>query len=273
MKITNIKARSGWQAVDFSELFRYRDLLYFLTLRGLKAKYAQSVLGIGWAIIQPLFLTFVFTIVFGNLAGIKTDGNVPYVLFSLCAMVPWNYFSGTLVDASNAMVANSNMISKVYFPRLVLPLSAVLSKLLDFVIGIIVLAVFCIIYGVVPSINILVLPLLIVLLLMTSIGIGLVLSAMSIQYRDIKHMVPFLVQILLYAAPVVYPATKVPDAYQFAYSLNPMVGVIEGFRSAILNATPMPWDYILTGFVVSSIIFIVGVFYFQKLERSFADVA
>lgn len=267
-----LKPSRGWQVVDWRELYRYRDLLYFLVLRGIKAKYAQSVLGVGWAIIQPLFTTLVFTVVFGNLAGISSDG-VPYIIFSFAAMVPWNYFSGTLTEASNSLVANANMITKVYFPRIVLPLSAAFSKLLDFAIGMVVMVGFMVYYGFVPGWEILVLPLLILILLLCSLGLGMILSAMAVQYRDVKHAIAFMVQLMMYAAPVVYPASKVPDNYLFWYSLNPMVGVIEGFRSALLGTHPMPWDMVGIGAAVSIVLFVFGTFYFRKMEKVFADVA
>lgn len=269
---TILKPSRGWQIVDWRELVRYRDLLYFLTVRGIKARYAQSVLGVGWAIIQPLFTTLVFTVVFGNLAGISSDG-VPYVIFSFAAMVPWNYFSNTLTESASSLVTNANMITKVYFPRLVLPLSAALSKLLDFAIGLVVLTGFMVYFRFVPSIWALALPLLVLILLLASLGLGMILSAMAVQYRDVKHAVSFVVQLLLYAAPVVYPTSNVPEAWRFWYSLNPMVGVIEGFRSALLGTHPMPWDWIATGGAVALALFVFGAFYFRRMEKVFADVA
>lgn len=269
--VTHIKPTKGWQAINIREFLRYKDLLYFLVIRGIKAKYAQSVLGVGWAIIQPLALTLIFTVVFGNLAQMSSDG-VPYVLFSMAAMVPWNYFSGTLTESSNIMVANANMISKVYFPRLVLPFSAVFAKLLDFLIGALVLVGFLIAYRIVPGPEVLMIPILILLLLMTSLGIGLILSALSVQFRDVKHMIPFLVQILMYAAPIVYPTSIIPDSYRILYALNPLVGVIEGFRSALLQTNPMPWTYIGLGSMVALLLFLFGLYYFRKMERHFADV-
>ena len=267
-----IRPSKGWQFIDWQELVRYKDLLYFLTIRGIKARYAQSVLGVGWAIIQPLFTTLVFTVVFGNLAEISSDG-VPYVIFSFAAMVPWNYFANTLTDSANSLVQNARMITKVYFPRVVLPLSAALSKLLDFVIGMVVLAGFMIYFKFQPTIWSLFLPVLILILLLTSLGMGMILSAMAVQYRDVKHVLNFIVQLLLYAAPVVYPASKVPAKWQFWYGLNPMVGVIEGFRSALLGTQPMPWHFIVPGAVVAVLLFSFGALYFHRMERTFADVA
>ncbi|MEQ8517542.1 MAG: ABC transporter permease [Cytophagales bacterium] len=271
-QITVIKPQKGWQLIDVKEIIRYKDLLYFLVLRGIKAKYAQSVLGVSWAVIQPLFTTLVFTVIFGNLAQVSSDG-IPYVIFSFTAMVPWNYFSGTLTESSNSLVANANMITKVYFPRVVLPLAAVFTKLLDFCIGFITLAGFMIYFRFVPSIDALFIPLLLLILLLTSMGIGMILSAMAVQYRDVKHAMTFMTSLLMYAAPVVYPASLIPEKYQFWYALNPMVGVIEGFRSALLSTNPMPWNFILSGFIVAVIVFVFGAFYFRKMEKIFADVA
>jgi lipopolysaccharide transport system permease protein len=257
--------------VDFKELWRYKDLLYFLTLRGIKARYAQSILGVSWAIIQPLFTTLVFTLVFGGLAKVDSDG-MPYLLFSYLALWPWNYFSGTLTESANSLIQNANMITKVYFPRMVLPLSAILSKLLDFIIAFVVVIVLLIYFGQVPGWGIIFLPVLILQLLMTSLGIGMFLSALAVKYRDVKHALTFLVQLLLYAAPVVYSTNAVPEQYQKFYILNPMVGVIEGFRAAFLDR-PMPWEWIWPGSILSIVFFIFGMMYFRKMERTFADVA
>ncbi|MBW3466586.1 ABC transporter permease [Arthrospiribacter ruber] len=271
MNKTIIEPSKGWKVIDFEELWRYKDLLYFLTVRGIKARYAQSILGIGWAIIQPLFTTLVFTVVFGGLAKVDSDG-MPYILFSYLALWPWNYFSGTLNESANSLVANAGMITKVYFPRLILPLAAIFSKLLDFIISFVVLLVLLIYFKVVPGLGIIFLPLLLIQLLMTSLGIGMILSAMAVQYRDVKYALTFIVQLLLYGAPVVYSTTAVPEQWQFLYSLNPMVGVIEGIRAMFLSR-PMPWDWIWPGAFIGVILFVFGLFYFRKMEKVFADVA
>lgn len=271
MSKTIIQPSKGWQFIDFSELWRYKDLLYFLTVRGIKAKYAQSVLGVGWAIIQPLFTTLVFTVVFGGLAKVDSDG-IPYILFSYLALWPWNYFSGTLTDSANSLVINANMITKVYFPRLILPLSAIFSKLLDFLISFVVLLVLLIYFQVSPGWGLLFLPLLLLQLILTSLGIGMILSAMAVQYRDVKYALTFIVQLLLYAAPVVYSTSAVPEQYQTLYALNPMVGVIEGIRAGFLDRA-MPWEWIWPGAIVALILFVFGLFYFRRMEKIFADVA
>ena len=266
-----IEPSSGWKMVDFKELWRYKDLLYFLTLRGIKARYAQSILGVSWAIIQPLFTTVVFTLVFGGLAKVDSDG-MPYVLFSYLALWPWNYFSGTLTESANSLIQNANMITKVYFPRMVLPLSAILSKLLDFTIAFVVVIGMLIYFGQMPGWGILILPLLILQLLMCSLGIGMFLSALAVKYRDVKHALTFVVQLLLYAAPVVYSTSAVPEKYLVFYILNPMVGVIEGFRAAFLDR-PMPWEWIWPGAILAAVLFVFGLFYFRRMEKVFADVA
>ncbi len=268
---TIIKPQTGWRGVNVKELIRYRDLLYFLVIRGIKARYAQSILGVGWAVIQPLFSTLVFTVVFGNLARIDSNG-VPYFLFSLTGLVPWTYFSNTLTESANSLVTNANLVTKVYFPRLVLPLSSVLSKGVDFIISFLLLAGFLIAYGRVPSADIIWLPVLVLFLLMFSLGTGMLLSALAVQYRDVKYALTFMVQLLMYTAPVVYPTTNVPEAWRAWYALNPMVGVIEGFRSFFLGTIPFPVSWVLSGGAVSVIIFFTGVMFFRRMEKVFADV-
>ncbi|MGE0772991.1 MAG: ABC transporter permease [Cyclobacteriaceae bacterium] len=266
-----IRPSTGWQLIDFRELWRYKDLVYFLTVRSIKAKYAQSVLGISWAIIQPLATAIIFTIVFGRFARVDT-GDVPYLLFSFLALWPWNYFSATLTDSSLSLVNNSQIITKVYFPRIALPLSTAFSKLLDFIVAFFVVAALLIYFRVSPHWAIIWLPLLLLQLLSASLGVGLILSAMAVQYRDVKHAITFLVQLLMYAAPVVYSTHAVPGRFTFWYSLNPMVGVIEGFRAAFLGDI-LPWDWIWPGSIVSALILFCGLFYFRRMERIFADVA
>ena len=229
-----IEPSKGWHLIDLKELWRYKDLLYFLVVRGIKGKYAQSILGIGWAVIQPLVQTLVFTVIFGTLAKLDSDG-APYILFSFAAMVPWNYFSSILTESSNALIANKDMLSKVYFPRLVLPLASVFSKLIDFGISFIVMIGLFIYYGFVPSINVIYFPVLLIILIMTSLGVGMILSAMAIQYRDVQYAMGFMVRILMYSVPVVYSINIIPQKWVYVYALNPMVGVIEGMRAAFFR--------------------------------------
>lgn len=270
--VVQIKPTRGWRSIDLQELILYKDLLWFLTIRGIKAKYAQSILGVSWAVIQPLFSTLVFTVVFGSLAKISSNG-VPYFLFSFVALVPWTFFANTLTDSANSLVANANMISKVYFPRLVLPLSSVFSKGIDFIISFLLLIIFLFVFRLMPSWELIYLPWLILVLLMTSLGIGMILSAMAVQYRDVKHAMNFAVQLLMYAAPVVYPTTNVPLKWQTLYCINPMVGVIEGFRSIFLGTMPFPYGWLTLGTGTSLGLFFIGIFYFRRMERVFADVA
>ncbi len=270
--ITVIEPRTGWQLVDWQELVAYRDLFRFLVWREVKVRYAQSAIGIGWAIIQPLFSMVVFSIVFGRLAKVSSDG-VPYALFSFAALVPWTYFSNALVDGANSLVSNASMLSKVYFPRLLMPLSSVIAKLVDFAIAMTILAALMMWYGHPPTWGALALPLLVFLMMLTAAGLGLWLTALAVQYRDIKHAMNFVSQLLMYAAPVVYPASLIPEQYRLAYALNPMVGVIEGFRAALLGTNPMPWDLIAVGTASALTIALTGCLYFRSRERLFADVA
>jgi len=267
-----IEPLSGWRLIDVRELWAYRDLLYFLVWRDIKVRYAQSVLGIGWAIIQPVFFMIVFTVVFGNLAKVSSDG-VPYAIFSFSAMVPWTYFSTSMVEATGSLVQNKSMLNKVYFPRPIMPLAPVLSKLLDFVIAFIVLLILMVWFRSTPTLGVLMLPLLVLLMMTTALGIGMWLTSMAVQFRDVKYGINFLAQLLMYASPVVYPASLIPDRYRLIYGLNPMAGVVEGFRSALLGTNPMPWDLLAVGTTVAVIVAITGALYFRRTERIFADVA
>lgn len=267
-KLTIIESKTGWQLIDWKELKEYRDMFFFLVWRDIKARYAQSVLGVGWAVIQPVFSMIVFTIVFGNLAKIDSDGS-PYAIFSFVALVPWTFFANSLTASSQSL---NLMITKIYFPRLILPISSILSKAVDFAISLVVLFGLLVWYQIIPTLWIIILPYLIILLMITAIGVGLWLSALSVQYRDIRYGLNFGVQLLMYAAPVVYPASLIPEQYRLYYALNPMVGVIEGFRSAILATNPMPWDLIITGTVSAIVIALSGAMYFKRREIFFADV-
>ena len=271
MDTTIIEPRPGWRLVDWRELWQYRDLFYFLVWRDIKTRYAQSVLGVGWAIIQPVFNMIVFTIVFGKLAKISSDG-VPYAIFSYTALVPWAYFSGSLTAATGSLVASKNLITKVYFPRVVVPIAPVLGKLVDFAIAMVLVGGLMLWFRISPTIWILALPLLILLMMLTAAGLGMWLTALSVQYRDINYAMSFVVQLLMYAAPVVYPASSVPEQFRMVYALNPMAGVIEGFRSALLGTNPMPWNFIGEGTVVAILLVISGMLYFKRMERTFADV-
>ena len=269
--VTHIRPSSGLRLLDFRELWQYRDLFYFLVWRDIKVRYAQSALGIGWAVIQPLAFMIVFTIVFGRLARVSSEG-IPYAIFSFTALVPWTYFSTALTGATGSLILNSNMLTKIYFPRLIMPLAPILGRLVDF--GIALLLVFGLMVWFQSAITIwvLILPLLILLMMLTAAGLGMWLTALAVQYRDVNYAMSFVVQLLMYAAPVVYPASLIPDQYRLVYGLNPMVGVIEGFRSALLGTNPMPWDLLAVGCIAAVVISTSGALYFRRMERIFADV-
>lgn len=271
-RVTILEPNKRIRVLDLPELYAYRDLFRFLTWRHIKVQYAQSTLGIGWAIIQPVFSMLVFTIVFGKMAKISSDG-VPYAVFSLVALVPWTYFSNAVTEGTNSLVSNTNMLTKVYFPRLIIPLSSVLAKLVDFFIGMIIVVGLLLWYGMMPTLGVLMLPYLIILMMLSAAGMGLWATSLAIQYRDVKYGLNFGIQLLMYAAPVVYPASLIPERWQYLYALNPMVGIIEGFRSALLGTNPMPWDFIAIGTATSLVLFLSGARYFRGKEKIFADVA
>ena len=268
-----IEPAARWPRVDLRELWVYRQLLYFLVWRDLKVRYAQTVLGIGWAVLQPLLSMLVFTVIFGRFAKVPSDG-VPYAVFSLAAVVPWTYFSTAFSTSSNSLVASSNLISKVYFPRLVVPIAPVLAALVDLMIGFLVLAVLMAVYHVAPSpAAIGLVPVLIALMAITATGVGCWLSALNIQYRDVKHLVPFLSQIWMYASPIVYPASLVPARLRPFYALNPMVGIVEAFRAVLLKTTPIPWGLLAISTAAGLLLLLTGALYFRRTERLFADIA
>jgi lipopolysaccharide transport system permease protein len=269
---TIIEPSKGWQLINLRELLRYKDLFYFLVWKEIKVLYKQTVLGLTWAIIRPLFTMVIFSVVFGRLAKMPSDG-VPYPIFAFVALVPWTYFSTAMTSSSNSLVGNTQLLTKVYFPRLIIPMTPVLSGLVDFGIAFVLLGGMMAWFRIVPTWNIIFLPLLMFLMICSASGIGMWLSALAIQYRDIKYAVPFLAQILLYAAPVVWPVSLVPSQYRLVYGLYPMAGVIEGFRSALLGTNPMPWDLIGMGTLSTVLLLLSGAFYFRKMERIFADVA
>ena len=267
----HIKPKKGLQLINLSELKQYRDLLYFLVARNIKVKYKQTVLGGLWAVIQPFFMMIVFTLFFGKLAKIPSDG-IPYPIFNYSAMVAWTYFAQAINQSGNSIVGESNLISKVYFPRIIIPFAFVLSGLMDFFIAFFVLILMMLYFHIYPTFMVLSVPFLIILMIMASSGAGMVLAALNAKYRDIRYTIPFLVQFWMFATPIVYPASMIPEKYRLIYALNPMTGVIEGFRSVLLNTVPFPSDMIIISFLVSLVLFILGLFYFKQVERFFADV-
>lgn len=267
----HIKPRKGWQLIDFSELKEYRDLLYFLVLRDIKVKYKQTVLGGLWAIIQPFFSMVVFTLFFGQLARIPSDG-IPYPIFNYSALVVWAYFAHSVTGSVQSLIGNAGLISKVYFPRIMIPLTPLLAGFLDFLIASVVLIGMMLHFKIYPTVYILFLPFLVVLMMLTAGGVGMFLAALNAKYRDIGYTVPFLVQLWMFLSPIVYPASMVPEKYRLLYAINPMVGVIEGFRSALLGTTAFPTVMVILSTFVSMVLFLLGMFYFKQTERYFADI-
>jgi len=268
---TYLRPSKGWLSIDFKELWRYRELIFFLTWRDIKVRYKQAVLGITWAILQPFLNMVIFTGIFCNL--LKTPSqDLPYPLFSLSALLPWQLFASALQRSSVSLVGNSNLLTKIYFPRLAIPLSSVFAALVDFGVSFIVLIGVMIYYHYWPSWNVFWLPLLILLALLTALSVGLWLSALNVQYRDIQHMVPFIIQVWMYASPIVYPIETIPAGiWRWLYGLNPMVGVIQGFRWALLGGTP-PDITLLISVGMVLIILVSGLYYFRRMEKTFADI-
>lgn len=268
--ITVIEATSGWSFPDFNELWAYQDLFYFLIWRDIKVLYAQTILGMSWAILNPLVQIVVFSVIFGQVAKLATDG-IPYVLFSTVAIIPWTYMSESMGSSSQSLVSGQNLLGKIYFPRIIFPLTPVLAKLVDFSISLILLVGVMFYYQVTPTWNLLYLPLMLLFMMMIPAGVGFWLSSLAIRYRDVKFAMPFIMRMLIYSAPILYTASSIPDQYRTLYSLNPVVGVIEGFRACLLGL-PMPWEFILPGMVTTIILFIFGMVYFRRMERVVVDV-
>jgi len=260
-----------WPSLDLHELWQYRELLYFLTWRDIKVRYKQTALGAAWAVIQPLFIMVVFSLFFGRLAGVPSDG-LPYPVFTLCALLPWQLFAHALTESSNSLVGSQNLITKVYFPRLVVPISAVLGGLADFVIAFVILLGMLFFYGIVPGWQIVALPGLVLLAVMTALAVGLWLSALNVQYRDVRYTINFLVQFWLFATPVAYPSSIVPVKWRALYGLNPMVGVVDGFRWALTGRPESPGSVLLVSVIVVSVLLVGGLYYFRRLEQQFADI-
>ncbi len=268
IKIINPKSR---YFPNFKEILEYKDLLYFLILKDIKARYAQSVIGIGWAIIQPLFFMLVFTVIFGKLAKIDSEG-VPYQIFSFTALVPWTFFSNAMADSSNSLSANLSLITNIYIPRILIPLSVTIGKFIDFIISFFILIILLIFYDYLPDEKVLLIFMYVFLMFISAFAFGLLLGTMAIQYRDIKYALPFGIQLFMYASPVAYSTNMLPQKYHIIYSLNPMVTVIEGFRNIFLNTGNINLEMIVVSFLTSFLLLIIGIVYFSKTERIFADV-
>jgi lipopolysaccharide transport system permease protein len=268
--VTLIEPPSGWQLIDFKELRDYRDLFFFLVWRNIKVMYAQTILGFSWAILNPFIQIVIFSIIFGKVAKLPTDG-IPYALFSTVAIIPWTYMSQAMTQSSQSLVQGQMMLGKIYFPRLIYPLTPVFSKLVDFGISLALLLGVLIYYRVTPTWNLIWFPLFVFMMMCIPAAIGMWLSALAIRYRDVKFALPFIINLLIYSAPILYSASSIPEQYRIFYSLNPIVGVIEGYRASLLGL-PMPWEFILPGFICCFIMVVAGAMYFKKMERIFVDV-
>ena len=266
-----IRPQTGWTAAGLKELWEYRELLYFLTWRDIKVRYKQTVLGAAWAIIQPFMMMVVFSLFFGYLAKVPSDG-IPYPIFAYCALLPWQLFAHALTESSNSLVANERLITKVYFPRLVVPISAVLGGLLDFAIAFVILLLMMAFYGVRPTWAVVTLPAFLLLAILTALGVGLWLSALNVKYRDVRYTISFMIQFWLFATPVAYSSSIVPARWRALYGLNPMAGVVEGFRWALLGKSTGPGALLAVSVAVVVLILVGGLFYFRRMEAEFADI-
>lgn len=267
---TVIERQKGWRTLDLREVWAYRELFWVLVAKDIKVRYKQTVLGVGWAVIQPVATMLLFSLVFGRLAKIPSDG-FPYPIFVYAGLLPWTFFAGSISSSSSSLVGQQQLISKVYFPRLIIPLSSVGAGLIDFAISAVVMLLLMVYFGVGWSINMLAVPFLILAVILVALGVGTLLAALTVTYRDFRYVIPFMVQFWMFATPVVYPASLFPEKWQWVLYLNPMSGLIEGFRSAFLGRV-----FDVEGLLISSVsalfLFLAGVFYFEKMERRFADI-
>ena len=265
-----LKPSSGWASLQLRRLWEYRELLYFLSWRDIKVRYKQTALGAAWAILQPFMTMVVFSIFFGTLANIPSDG-VPYPLFVFAGLVPWTFFSYGLSQSAGSLVENANLLKKVYFPRLVVPISSVISGSVDLFFAMIVLLVMMFVYGAMPTLNVVFLPVFVVLAFAAALGVGLWLSALNVEYRDVRYVIPFLTQFWLFATPIAYPSSLLSEPWRTLYGLNPMVGVVEGFRWALLGTETSPGAMFIASALATCVVLISGAFYFRRMEKSFAD--
>jgi lipopolysaccharide transport system permease protein len=271
LPVTRIRPSRGWVALNLRELWEYRELLWFLVWRDVKVRYKQTVLGAGWAILQPVATMVVFSLFFGRLAGVPSDG-LPYPIFSFAGLVPWTFFSQGLSQSANSLVGSHNLITKVYFPRLAIPISTVLAGLVDFALAFLVLLIMMLAYGIVPGPEVLALAPLLLLALVTALGAGLWLSALNVQFRDVRYIVPFLTQLWLFLTPIAYPSSLLGEPWRTVYGLNPMAGVVEGFRWALLGTGEPPGAMLAASVLAALVLLASGALYFRRTERTFADV-
>jgi lipopolysaccharide transport system permease protein len=268
--VIRIEAPRGWRLIDLAELAHYRDLLLFLVWRDIKVLYAQTILGFSWAILSPAIQILIFSIIFGRVAQIPTDG-IPYALFSTVAIVPWTYMSESMAASSQSLVGGQQILGKIYFPRVIFPLTPVLAKLVDFSIAMLLVVAAMIWFDVGITRNILFLPVFILIMVAVPFGAGLWLSALAIRYRDVRFAMTFVIRMLMYSAPILYTASAIPDKWRFLYSLNPIVAVVEGFRACLLGS-PIPWQFIWPGMITCVLLVLSGLLYFRRMEKVFVDV-
>jgi lipopolysaccharide transport system permease protein len=269
--VVYIKPTSGWTSLKLGDVWRHRELLFFFVWRDIKVRYKQTALGAAWAIIQPLLTMMVFSLFFGRLAKMPSDG-VPYPIFSYAALVPWTFFASGLTQSANSLVGSSNLIKKVYFPRLTIPIASVFSEMIDFVLAFLVLLAMMFFYGIAPTANIVWLPAFVLLALTSALGVGLWLSAFNVQFRDVRYVLPFIVQFWMFATPIAYPSSLLHEPWRTVYGLNPMVGVVEGFRWALLGTKTAPGLMLGLSALVAVALVVTGAFQFRRMERTFADV-
>jgi lipopolysaccharide transport system permease protein len=269
-----LRATPGWRAVNLRELWRYRELLWFLALRDIQVRYKQTALGAAWAVIQPVFTMLLFSIFFGYLGGMgnRIEGNIPYPLYTYCALLPWQLFAYALLQGSISVVASRGLITKVYFPRLIVPIAPLLCGLLDFAISAVIFGLMMVWYGVAPGWPVLALPLFLILALATSLAVSLWLSALNAMYRDVQYTLPFLTQVWLFATPVAYPASLVPEKWRWVLGLNPMAGVVDGFRWCLLDSADAPGPMLLVSIASVTVFLIGGLFFYSRMEKTFTDV-
>jgi lipopolysaccharide transport system permease protein len=271
--VTIIRPTPGWKAVNLKELWQFRELLWFLALRDIKVRYKQTALGVAWAVLQPFLSMVVFTIFFGRLAGLdQRTGDIPYPVFVFCALVPWQFFSYALTQSSSSIVAEQRLLTKVYFPRLAIPLAPVVSGLVDLGISFLLLLAMMAYYGVYPGAAVVFLPAFVLMAVLASLAVGLWLSALNAIYRDVRYTIPFLTQFWLFATPVAYPVSIVPQQWQWLYGLNPLVGVVEGFRWTLLGTEQPAWPAVLGSLLAVLVLLVGGLLYFRRMEKTFVDL-
>ena len=271
LPIIRRQARPGWVAIDFAELWQYRELLVFFAVRDIKVRYKQTLLGIAWAILQPVMTMVVFSIFFGNLAGVPSDG-LPYPVFSFCGLLPWQLFAFALTQSSNSLVNNAHVLTKVYFPRLIIPFASMIAGLIDFAIAFVVLVGIMFYYDIIPGWALITLPFFVLLALAAALSVGLWLSALNVKYRDVRYTIPFLTQLWLFVTPVAYASSLVPSKWQAVYAINPMAGVVEGFRWALLGKAAPPGTMLIVSIAATAMLLAGGLFYFARMEKTFPDI-